>query len=88
MAQFSGGEVSVVVDFITGKQTTDWLRLQREGNEYLLMTHYNMGLREVRGLGPQDARQLLAWAVAMRKKQEAQQSDAVYLGYDYVPPLE
>tara|TARA_R100001443_G_scaffold57700_1_gene68376 strand:+ start:351 stop:509 length:159 start_codon:yes stop_codon:yes gene_type:complete len=52
------------------------------------MTHYNMGLREVRELGPQDARQLLAWAVAMRKKQEAQRTDAVYLGYDYVPPLE
>ncbi len=88
MAQFSGGEVSAVVDFITGKQTTDWLRLQREGNEYLLMTHYSMGLKEVRELGPQDARQLLAWAVAMRKKQEAQRDDAVYLGYDYVPPLE
>ncbi len=88
MAQFSGGEVSDIVNYIAGKRADDWLRLQREGNEYLLMTHYNMGLKEVRELGPQDARQLLAWAVVMRKKQEAQRDDAVYLGYDYVPPLE
>jgi hypothetical protein len=47
-----------------------------------------MGLNEVRQLNPQDARQLLGWAIAMRKKQESQRSDAVYLGYDYVPPLE
>lgn len=53
------------------------------------MTHYNMGLNEVRQLNTQDARQLISWAIAMRRKEEAsKQENAVYLGYDYVPPLE
>ena len=66
---------------------TDRLRLQREGMEYLLMTHYNMGLKEVRELSVNDAKQLLHWAQAMQGQEEAAQG-AVYLGYDSVPPLE
>jgi len=55
--------------------------------EYLLMTHYNMGLKEVRELSVNDAKQLLHWAQAMQGQEEAAQG-AVYLGYDSVPPLE
>ena len=65
----------------------DRLRLQREGMEYLLMTHYNMGLREVRELSVDDAKQLLNWAQASNDDEEAS-ANAVYLGYDSVPPLE
>ena len=66
---------------------SDRLRLQREGMEYLLMTHYKMGLEEVRELSVKDAKQLLHWAQAMQGEEEAAQN-AVYLGYDSVPPLE
>ncbi len=66
---------------------SDRLRLQREGMEYLLMTHYKMGLEEVRKLSVKDAKQLLHWAQAMQGEEEAAQN-AVYLGYDSVPPLE
>ena len=66
---------------------SDRLRLQREGMEYLLMTHYKMGLKEVRELSVKDAKQLLHWAQAMQGEEEAAQN-AVYLGYDSVPPLE
>ena len=55
--------------------------------EYLLMTHYKMGLKEVRELSGKDAKQLLHWAQAMQGEEEAAQN-AVYLGYDSVPPLE
>jgi|TARA_R100001463_G_scaffold76199_3_gene130220 hypothetical protein len=55
--------------------------------EYLLMTHYGMNLREVRGLSIDDAKQLLYWAQAMQSEEEVPK-DAVYLGYDHVPPLE
>ena len=55
--------------------------------EYLLMTHYKMGLKEVRELSVKDAKQLLHWAQAMQGEEEAAQN-AVYLGYDSVPPLE
>jgi hypothetical protein len=55
--------------------------------EYLLMTHYNMGLNEVRGLSVNDAKQMLYWAQASNDDSEASAS-AVYLGYDSVPPLE
>ena len=55
--------------------------------EYLLMTHYKMGLKEVRELSVKDAKQLLHWAHAMQGEEEAAQN-AVYLGYDSVPPLE
>ena len=51
------------------------------------MTHYNMGLKEVRELSVNDAKQLLHWAQAMQGQEEAAQG-AVYLGYDSVPPLE
>ena len=54
--------------------------------EYLLMTHYKMGLKEVRDLGIKDARQLLQWAQAMQGVEEMPEG-AVYLGYDSVPPL-
>jgi hypothetical protein len=66
---------------------SDRLRLQTEGMEYLLMTHYNMGLKEVRDLSVDDAKQLLNWAQAMQGQEEIAQG-AVYLGYDSVPPLE
>ena len=66
---------------------SDRLRLQREGMEYLLMTHYSKGLKEVRELSVNDAKQLLHWAQAMQGQEEVAQG-AVYLGYDSVPPLE
>ncbi len=66
---------------------SDRLRLQKEGMEYLLMTHYNMGLNEVRELNIEDAKQLLYWAQASNDDSEAS-VNAVYLGYDMVPPLE
>ena len=65
---------------------TDRFRLQKEGMEYLLMTHYKMGLMEVRDLSIKDARQLLQWAQAMQGVEERPEG-AVYLGYDSVPPL-
>ena len=55
--------------------------------EYLLMTHYNMNIREVRNLSVSDAKQLLYWAQAMQGEEEASEN-AVYLGYDRVPPME
>ena len=51
------------------------------------MTHYNMGLNEVRGMNIKDAKQLLYWAQASNDDSEAS-ANAVYLGYDVVPPLE
>ena len=51
------------------------------------MTHYNMGLNEVRQLSVKDAKQLLYWAQASNDDSEAS-ANAVYLGYDVVPPLE
>ena len=55
--------------------------------EYLLITHYNMNLQEVRDLSVSDAKQLLYWAQAVQSEEEVPK-DAVYLGYDRVPPLE
>ena len=66
---------------------TDRLRFQKEGMEYLLMTHYGMGLKEVRNLSINDAKQLLYWAQAMQGEEQASENK-VYLGYDNVPPLE
>ena len=51
--------------------------------EYLLMTHYNMNLRDVRDLNINDAKQLLYWAQAMQGEEQAAEN-AVYLGYDLV----
>jgi hypothetical protein len=51
------------------------------------MTHYNIGLNEVRGMSVQDAKQLLYWAQAMQGTEETSEN-TVYLGYDSVPPLE
>lgn len=51
------------------------------------MTHYNMNLQEVRNLTIEDGKQLLYWAQAMQSEEEIPK-DAVYLGYDRVPPLE
>tara|TARA_R110000751_G_scaffold11848_1_gene41117 strand:+ start:369 stop:587 length:219 start_codon:yes stop_codon:yes gene_type:complete len=65
----------------------DRAELQREGLEYLLMTHYNMSLKEVRDMNIDDAKQLLYWAQALQGEEEASGS-AVYLGYNHVPPLE
>lgn len=51
------------------------------------MTHYSMGLKEVRELSVDDAKQLLSWAQAMQDQKEPS-GNTVYLGYDFVPPLE
>ena len=51
------------------------------------MTHYGMGLKEVRDLDIDDAKQLLDWAQAMQGEEQASENK-VYLGYDSVPPLE
>lgn len=51
------------------------------------MTHYGMGLKEVRNLSINDAKQLLYWAQAMQGEEQASENK-VYLGYDNVPPLE
>ena len=51
------------------------------------MTHYNMGLKEVREMTVDDAKQLLYWAQAMLGEEQAAEG-AVYLGYDSVPLLE
>jgi len=87
MATFSGAEVGKIKHFINGRPVADRFRFQREGMEYLLMTHYNMGLKEVRKLSIKDARQMLYWAQAAKSETEAS-ANAVYLGYDNVPPLE
>ncbi len=86
MDNFSGSGVNQIERYINGKPVTDRFRLQREGMEYLLMTHYNMTLKEVRDLSVSDARQLLQWAQAMQGDNEVPEG-AVYLGYDFVPPL-
>lgn len=59
------------------------LRYQKQAMEYLLMTHYNMNLRDVRDLNINDAKQLLYWAQAMQGEEQAAEN-AVYLGYDLV----
>lgn len=87
MVTFSGVEVGQIKHFINGRSVANRLRYQREGMEYLLMTHYNMGLNEVRQLSVKDAKQLLYWAQASNDESEAS-ANAVYLGYDVVPPLE
>lgn len=51
------------------------------------MTHYNIGLKEVRDLEIDDAKQLLYWAQAMQGQEQVPEG-AVYLGYDRVPSLE
>lgn len=62
---------------------SDRLRYQKQAMEYLLMTHYNMNLRDVRDLNINDAKQLLYWAQAMQGEEQAAEN-AVYLGYDLV----
>lgn len=62
---------------------SDRLRFQKQAMEYLLMTHYNMNLRDVRDLNINDAKQLLYWAQAMQGEEQAAEN-AVYLGYDLV----
>jgi len=66
---------------------SDRLRYQKQAMEYLLMTHYNMTLKDVREMNINDAKQLLYWAQAMQGEEEVPR-DAVYLGYDRVPPME
>jgi hypothetical protein len=61
----------------------DRLRYQKQAMEYLLMTHYNMTLQDVRHLNIDDAKQLLYWAQAMQGEEQAAEN-AVYLGYDLV----
>ena len=62
---------------------SDRLRYQKQAMEYLLMTHYNMNLKDVRDLNINDAKQLLYWAQAMQGEEQAAEN-AVYLGYDLV----
>ena len=76
------------MDYIHGRRVKNRLRLQSQGIEYLLMTHYNMGLDEVRNLNVDDTMQLMDWAMAMQKSENKSTQGSVYLGYDYVPPLE
>ena len=87
MVSFSGSEVDHIKQFVNGKFVNERLRYQREGMEYLLMTHYNMNLQEVRNLSILDAKQLLYWAQSMYSQEDIPK-DAVYLGYDRVPPAE
>lgn len=63
------------------------LRYQEQAMEYLLMTHYNMSLKDVRELVIDDAKQLLYWAQAMQGEEKAAEN-AVYLGYDILARLE
>ena len=51
------------------------------------MTHYNMNLQEGRQLSMDDAKQLMYWAQAMHGEEKLP-DNAVYLGYDVVPPVE
>ena len=53
----------------------------------MIMTHYNMNLKDVRELDIEDAKQLLYWAQAMQGEEYAAEN-AVYLGYDVVPSVE
>ena len=66
---------------------SDRLRYQKQAMEYLLMTHYNMTLKDVREMNINDAKQLLYWAQAMQGEEQAAEG-AVYLGYDLVAMTE
>lgn len=66
---------------------SDRLRYQKQAMEYLLMTHYNMTLKDVREMNINDAKQLLYWAQAMQGEEQAAEG-AVYLGYDLVAMME
>ena len=83
MVSFSDSEVGQIKFFVNGRPVSDRLRFQKQAMEYLLMTHYNMNLRDVRDLNINDAKQLLYWAQAMQGEEQAAEN-AVYLGYDLV----
>ena len=87
MVSFSGSEVGQIKHFINGRPVSERLRYQEQAMEYLLMTHYNMSLKDVRELGIDDAKQLLYWAQAMQGEEKAAEN-AVYLGYDILARLE
>ncbi len=87
MASFSGSEVGQIKHFINGRPVSERLRYQEQAMEYLLMTHYNMSLKDVRELVIDDAKQLLYWAQAMQGEEKAAEN-AVYLGYDILARLE
>lgn len=83
MVSFSASEVGQIKFFVNGRPVSNRLRYQKQAMEYLLMTHYNMNLRDVRDLNINDAKQLLYWAQAMQGEEQAAEN-AVYLGYDLV----
>jgi hypothetical protein len=87
MASFSASEVGQIKFFINGRPVNDRLRYQKQAMEYLLMTHYNMTLKDVREMNINDAKQLLYWAQAMQGEEQAAEG-AVYLGYDLVAMTE
>ena len=83
MVSFSASEVGQIKFFVNGRPVSNRLRYQKQAMEYLLMTHYNMNLRDVRDLNINDGKQLLYWAQAMQGEEQAAEN-AVYLGYDLV----
>ena len=87
MVSFSASEVGQIKFFINGRPVSDRLRYQKQAMEYLLMTHYNMTLKDVREMNINDAKQLLYWAQAMQGEEQAAEN-AVYLGYDILARLE
>ena len=87
MVSFSASEVGQIKHFINGRPLSDRLRYQKQAMEYLLMTHYNMTLKDVRDLNINDAKQLLYWAQAMQGEEQAAEN-AVYLGYDILARME
>ena len=64
------------------------LRLNMQWMDYQLMEHYGWTLREVHGLSMDEVKQAISWATDMnRTEPEATTGEAVYLGYDHIPPI-
>ena len=57
---------------------SDRLRYQKQAMEYLLMTHYNMTLKDVREMNINDAKQLLYWAQAMQGEEQAAENAVIW----------
>ena len=56
--------------------------------DYQIMEHYGWTLREVHGLSMDEVKQAVSWATAMnRAEPEPNAGEAVYLGYDNIPPI-
>ena len=64
------------------------LGLNMEWMDYMLMNHYGWTLNEVHNLGPKEAKQAVAWAIAMNKEEPRQNDgEVIRLGYDRVPDV-